>query len=725
MSISFTCPFCQKTIKAPESRAGESVKCPYRTCGKLVAVPPLTTGNTPKIARSNLSDFPDSAVGPITTIRQFFGFLLVRGVLSALAVGLCWYFFVFIPAGRGNVRKEFDYGAYRQEVGLNLVEAAVMSDGRFSHLLLPDSRYTVFAFDQKRHASDLASISKLFPDAEQRKQVLKWGRELFEACRMRYRFRYLKNKDYYDTNPAGLKERKPFETIFALPVNDGLAAHAAWQRLTCAPGVKAADLFNLQEGFQAAVPQESERAHLLQWAAFRRNQRYHERVFQLGKEEIRSVVRPLVPNTPWFLLWILFEDWTFTSEGFAAKKNDFLTCVGADASNRDAKWRAVLELGQSYTDQRRQSGEKTLPPFSEKTALLAVMDRLSNLDPAVSPRVDKANEKYLNLVVAGDGVRMAAENSDGGATMWLDYLFNAEDVITVADSTLANTQLTPYRLADVPSPQREEIITTPKHLPRQFSLINQIMAAILICLPFSWIALSAVRFATTDIPGLALFLFVNERFRRWVGGFDVYGFGQVILWYVLAWIGIWLAPWTPGQDPLKTLLTSNVHSNLIPNLFLITFGAILTEGVNNVVVVLFFRLGMNPFGASGWIVNVCSSVASACVQLFFGIPLMAILIGTAIGNIAPSLLLQLLNASMSNARSSNTQESTSHPSRFGSCGCSVLTVILFLGLVMLDRLHASRYQTASAQQNAKKGNEPQLTIRPTPQQPYWWRMDRP
>lgn len=652
--------------------------------------------------------------------------MIVRAVLTALGVGLLWYLYLVVPANRsslaGTTGKSVDHDSYHRELGLSVSEKVFLADGRYSHLLLPDSRYSVSAFDKKSHDADLAKIVRLFPDANQRKEVLEWGRMLFEACRQRYYFQYLKRKTYYDTQPAGVKERKALEAVFAVPATDGLKAHAAWQRLTCAPGVKGDDLFRLQEMFQASVPQEADRASLLKWSAFRRLQRFHQRNFNVGKEEIQSIVRPLVPNTLWFLTWIAYEDWTVTSQVFEAKKADFLGCVGANSTNQNAKWQAVLELGKNYTEQRRRAGDQSLPAFSDKTALIAVIDRLSGLDPAIGPRIDKTNEKFVEFTESGNGVRAIPRDNDVRPQMWLEFLFNAEDAMMVADSTLANTTLTPYRLKDVPFPTPEEVVTTPRRGLARMGFLNQMMAAFLICLPFSWIALSAVRFVTTDVPGTVLLLFLDSRYRRWVGGFDVYGFGQVLAWYFLAWLGIWLAPYTPGNDGrLKVLLANDTNNNLIVYLFMITFSSILTEGINNVVVVVFFRLGMNPFGSSGWIANVASSIASAFVQLIFGVPMMAILIGTAIGNLAPSLFLQLTRTFAGGNNRGN--DSDSHPSRFGSCGCSVLTVLIFLGLLLVDRLHSARNRIPENAQPTTTPNE--LVIRPTAQQPYWWRANRP
>src|SRR5262245_30319538 len=176
-------------------------------------------------------------------------------------------------------------GAFVADTRLSIPEVVLARGTTMSHSLWPEARLMLRLADRAQHKKDLQSITRLFPDPAERQQVLTWGAALFEAARWPH---LLGRTNFKGGNP----EQNWLAELAATQPDDALHGHAAWRRLTCAPGVREAELFKLADVLADAVPDAGRRAALLTWAKQRRDQRYLERHFRQDGKPRAVVSRP-------------------------------------------------------------------------------------------------------------------------------------------------------------------------------------------------------------------------------------------------------------------------------------------------------------------------------------------------------------------------------------------------------------------------------------------------
>lgn len=311
------------------------------------------------------------------------------GCLKLLLLIICMP--AFILASLIELDSISEAGSARAR-GLSFVDLHLFSHTLHSHRLLPDALLAIDINNLERQKEDFRNIQKLFPDQDEQRRVLDWGKDLVASCTMKHLPAHFLFANFAVQPGVDLHRR-----LLNLEVTDRLAAHAAWRRITAARGVQEAELFKLEELFKGTITKKEERDSLLRWATQRLTQK--EVVQNFIYPPTRFTVRPSPPDLEWFRLWTLYEDWCFTDRMFDAKKKFLMDQLG-NSERKNSTWKALLEFGDEVAKQR--SGGKDddfLPSSGERTAITAAIDRIAGIEPVFSAKHRSAARQFVGQQV--------------------------------------------------------------------------------------------------------------------------------------------------------------------------------------------------------------------------------------------------------------------------------------------------------------------------------------
>ncbi len=629
------------------------------------------------------------------SVQRHWATCLGRGLLTALLVFLL-YFLYQVQGSQDDERLE----TFRRETDLSIPELAFANGTEFSHLLLPDGRLSIHAFDTQQHREDMKRIESLFPDKGDRQVVLKWGEDLFESCRLRYRVQQW-------TDRVEKKDKELVSRLLSLKPSDSLCAHAAWQRLKCGPGVEAQDLMRVKEIVTEALRPQQPLTALLSWAEKRRWQRCHKVRHLFHDQEHVLVVRPLVPDLEWFKYWILYEEWGVTDSVFSARKQDFLKLCG-DKDEDSAAWKAVQDLGRQFYEERRKGGDDSMPELDDRCALIAVIDRFSGLDPVFAPRLYEAAKKHFEWQSDAFDPGPSFERGSSGSGLFR-FLMNSDDWMVVHEPSLTHNRHRPYCIADM-IPENYPYSATPTHIDEGSRSFPQFIVTVFLLIPFTWLTAVSVHFFSVDVPGTP-FLFLDTRFRRFAAGIDQYGVAQLILWWVLAF-AIWLcAGYLPAQSPIHVLLGEMRTQDLSGYVFIIVLGSLLTQAIDNLVIIVFLLLRIDPFKKWMWLDNVLAVFLSGALLLMFEVPFTQMLFSVTLGSLTPVVAEKLGIINRDNAGLEMNK---------GSWGCSGCVVVIF-GLFLAGNF---LFAYALGIDPLEKHERPIGPFRAAEVQPVWWEREQ-
>ena len=194
--------------------------------------------------------------------------------------------------------------------------------------------------DPGEHQGHAEELRRVFPDDEEWGQVLEWARKHLDPS------------------------RQPED------ISDLEAAELAWRRLNLgsfgAPVVPREELFAY---LREHVPDPDERAGLLTWSA------------------TRAVYPKLFPDTDWFRLWALVEDWCPGDGPYQRRKEWITGLLGGERKFGRDSWDEFVAFGKERAEVYRKLNP-AYPPDSERASVVAAIDRLTGDDGAWVPVVE-------------------------------------------------------------------------------------------------------------------------------------------------------------------------------------------------------------------------------------------------------------------------------------------------------------------------------------------------
>jgi hypothetical protein len=463
-------------------------------------------------------------------------------------------------------------------------------------------------WDAKAQQADRDKLERLFADPADQRLVVAWGRELVDS----WRGPYIQRLYQIERSPGGKGHplRAGLWQVCEAPVDDRLAAHAAWRRLTCAPGASEADLFRLQLVVEARLPDPRGRAPLLAWAGRRRLQKDVPVERPLYPAAFSYRMAPAPPDTEWFRWWILYEDWTVSDQVFVARKADLLARFGGERKFGRDTWKAVQTMGRELARERRQS-DPTFPADSERAALIAVTDHLSGLDERFA-RVQAFDQTRSSPVM--DSLRKFSYPLYMAVGLSAIYLSPSDDLLKLHLSKGWTPVEPPLLglpdLAQVESAQNVDALTRGWFGQTFWVLVGSAVLLVLGCL-----VQRGMRLGTLVLPGWLLVLRRNpvyldyrrsvEQPRGWL-----LTFGLVLLLTTLAeWIVV---------EPFYILWTPSFLLLVLCVFWSVVLGGVLVQGVANLACVILIRLGCDP--QKLWLDVILPLVLGWPLLGLFGIP---------------------------------------------------------------------------------------------------------